>query len=305
VREQPNQPPLDADAILSLVRRCGNAEGEALGEFFERYSTDIYNFPIRVFHMDEDAASDFYLYALEHLRAGTRFRSFQGKSSFRTWFYSVLRNLVIDWLRVSKFRRSDAALLPEQTPAPQESEEEPFVHGWLSNLSTEARILVKLAFVYYLELDEDDLAHIVTRSGMSRDQIVSRIRAFRDTLSERELANLASEDKITSLYVAILDLKARRERLKSLPGQSESYEIERIDKAIEKKYAQRARLLVRRDKGHLVVRMPYREIASLLAMPEGSVSVTIMRAFDKLRELKKTTDSDNPFEGKTVKKGKS
>jgi DNA-directed RNA polymerase specialized sigma24 family protein len=65
------------------------------------------------------------------------------------------------------------------------------------------------------------------------------------------------------------------------------HEVERIDHAIAKKTQQREKLLARKEKGHFVVRLPYREAAELLAMPEGSVSVAVMRAFEKLREMQK------------------
>ena len=97
----------DVDELRELVRRCGHKDREALQDFFERFSRDIYNFPMKVFHLDEDAASDFYLYAFERLKDGGRFQSFEGRSSFRTWFYTVLRNLVIDWMRtVAKLKQS-------------------------------------------------------------------------------------------------------------------------------------------------------------------------------------------------------
>jgi len=49
--------------VMELVRRCGEGDRAALTDFFERFSKDIYNFPLKVFHLDEDAASEYYLYA--------------------------------------------------------------------------------------------------------------------------------------------------------------------------------------------------------------------------------------------------
>lgn len=302
MKDESNRPAPDPGAILSLVQRCGQGEPEAIADFFRAYSADIYNFPIRVFHLDEDSASDFYLYALEHLRGGNRFKSFQGKSTFRTWFYSVLRNLVIDWLRLTRFRRQDSTLLPDQIAAQPPRENDPLVHSWLGMLPVESRTLVKLTFLYYLEMGSEELAHIIARSGLTEAQVTGRLAALKDTLSERELTNLANEDKITSLYVAILDLRAKRERILGAGGWPDrSFEVEKLDRAIEKKLTQRARLLGRKEKGHFVVRMPYREIAALMAMPEGSVSVTVMRAFEKLKELKKIEPGYNAMHINSVK----
>lgn len=302
MKDESSRPAPDPGAILSLVQRCGQGEPEAIAEFFRAYSADMYNFPIRVFHLDEDSASDFYLYALEHLRGGNRFKSFQGKSTFRTWFYSVLRNLVIDWLRLTRFRRQDSTLLPDQIAAQPPRETDPLVHSWLGLLPIESRTLVKLTFLYYLELNSDELAHISSRSGLSVEEVGARIAGLKDSLSDRELTNLANEDKITSLYVAVLDLRGKRERIIGSGGWPDrSFEVDKLDRAIEKKLTQRSRLLGRKEKGHFVVRMPYREIASLMAMPEGSVSVTVMRAFEKLKELKKIEPRYNAMHINSVK----
>ncbi len=277
----------EQEAILSLVKRCAAGEEPALLEFFETYSKDIYNFPLRVFHLDEDAASDFYLYALEILRNGNRFRSFHGRSTFRTWFYSVLRNLVIDWLRITRFQRKPTSQLMDAADhgAP---EEDPLVQDWLSGLPLETRCLVKLVFVYYLEMDPAELAHVCERSGLSKAELAARIRKIKEGLAEKEIENLERTDKITSLYIAILDLRARRQRVIDEDTMNvRRHEVERLDHAIAKKTQQREKLLARKEKGHFVVRLPYREAADLLGMPEGSVSVAIMRAFEKLREMQK------------------
>ncbi len=93
---------LSKDKTLDLVSRCGDGEEDALRQFFEIYSEDIYNFPMKIFHLSEDDAGDFFIYAFERLKTGSRFGSFKGKSSFRTWFYSVLRNMLIDWQRTKR-----------------------------------------------------------------------------------------------------------------------------------------------------------------------------------------------------------
>ena len=90
------------EAIQKLLPEIAKKKPEALAEFFEVFSDDIYNFPMRMFRFNEDEASEFYLYAFEHLRDGRKISSFQGKAKFTTWFYAVLRNLTIDFLRSQK-----------------------------------------------------------------------------------------------------------------------------------------------------------------------------------------------------------
>ena len=155
------QKQLNPQEINQLVSDAGNGNSEALKNFFEIYSEDIYNFPIRVFHLSEDDASDFYIYAFERLKSGRRLQSFGGKSSFKTWFYSVLRNLLIDWKRTIKevkiqsitrtnvdgkeyntIEDESDPLLPEKEKALEISEQ--FLEN-LSEIKIESRAIFKLS----------------------------------------------------------------------------------------------------------------------------------------------------------------
>jgi len=284
--------------VLELVKRCGAGDAPALTEFFETFSQDIYNFPIRVFHLDGDQASDYFIYAYERLKDGQRFRTFRGKSSFRTWFYTVLRNLVIDWMRTvrdvqtisSTYRDEDGRETSgiENTPDPRSEREA--VREWidqftdkLSRIPLEQRVVFKLTYLYYLHLESDEMSYLEERSHQPVGEILRKIAQQRDELSEREMANIAEEDKITALYMNLIDLRAKREKLLQNPGNPTlSYELELLDQAMEKKKKQRDRLLERREKGLFVVRAPYRFITALMGIPEGSISVIMMKVTEQL-----------------------
>ncbi|MEQ8353175.1 MAG: sigma-70 family RNA polymerase sigma factor [Leptospiraceae bacterium] len=289
--------------VQALVKRCGDKDPLALKEFFRLYSTDIYNFPLRVFHLDEDAASDFYLYAFERLKTGQRFKSFQGKSSFRTWFYTVLRNMLIDWMRtvhevktVEKQKSDDdsrnlqwieTVADPETEKADDSAFMEHFYHI-LSDLPRDLQMVFKLVFIYYLDLEPEDWEYLKTETGGKLTDMARRIAEQKNELAERSTGNQGQQDKITSLYLSILELKTKRSRLigemetRSMdPG--EGAELDRIDHLIEKKQNQRDRLIQKRKKGHFVVRAPYRFVSDVLNIPEGSVSVMMSRIMDAFR----------------------
>lgn len=289
--------------VQALVKRCGDKDPLALKEFFRLYSTDIYNFPLRVFHLDEDAASDFYLYAFERLKTGQRFKSFQGKSSFRTWFYTVLRNMLIDWMRtvhevktVEKQKSDDdsrnlqwieTVADPETEKADDSAFMEHFYHI-LSDLPRDLQMVFKLVFIYYLDLEPEDWDYLKTETGGKLTDMARRIAEQKNELAERSTGNQGQQDKITSLYLSILELKTKRSRLigemetRSMdPG--EGAELDRIDHLIEKKQNQRDRLIQKRKKGHFVVRAPYRFVSDVLNIPEGSVSVMMSRIMDAFR----------------------
>ncbi len=309
------QDPIDIankEEIKKLVQSCSEGDEVALKKFFEDFSEDIYNFPIKVFHLDSDAASDFFLYAYERLRDGGRFRSFQGRSSFRTWFYTVLRNLVIDWMRTIRevntvnFGKSDDSggefRMIENTPDPRTLPDNRDIgllnqfQEELSGLNIELRVVFKLSYIYYLDLELDELDFICERSGRKPAEVMSYLADLKNELAEKELKNIGSEDKITSLYISILELKSKREKYQTnlesgaestLPGDSqEVFELAKINRAIKKKYMQREKLLEKKEKGHFIVRTPYKYITEMIGIPEGSVSVQMMRAMDRIRGKK-------------------
>lgn len=307
-------PPKKADAAVNsglaqLLESCSKGDPAALQRFFEKYSEDIYNFPMRVFQLDEDAASDFFLYAFERLKNGNRFRSFQGRSSFRTWFYTVLRNLVIDWMRTIKeldtvpARASSSSedgneygVAIENIPAVSNSpsgEEEDILQIFqqeLGGMPMELTVVFKLSYIYYLDLQEDELGYISERSGFSQAQIAGRILAMRHLLAHKEVRNIEIQDKLTSVHRSIMDLKSKRERLRSAmrnieyPELVDTFELQKIEQALEKKYQQQSRLFQKSGRKKSIVRTPYRQVAELLKLPQSSISVQMMRALDTLRD---------------------
>ncbi|WP_243401643.1 RNA polymerase sigma factor, partial [Leptospira ellisii] len=174
---------LSKDKTLDLVSRCGDGDEEALKQFFELYSEDIYNFPMKIFHLSEDDAGDFFIYAFERLKTGSRFGSFKGKSSFRTWFYSVLRNMLIDWQRtkrelkvtnlgkISKEGKEYATIEDEPDTRPGMQKEagelsERFNQA-LEEIGVDKRVIFKLSYIYYLNLNEDEIQYLIEKDLQS------------------------------------------------------------------------------------------------------------------------------------------
>ena len=291
---------------LELIESCAEGEAKALKTFFESYSKEIYNFPLKVFHLDEDAASEFFLYAYKRLEDGSRFRSYQRRSSFRTWFYTVLRNLVIDWMRtlreletvdinVSQDKEQEfdplANTVDPRSLMKEEDETAPRLYERLGSISLEMRATLKLAYIYYLDLEEEELEFLSQRSGLPVSKLTEELLELKHELSEKELRNISAEDKITSLYLSIIQLNVKKGHLEntirkqSMPDDSKARELERTEHSIDKKSQQRKRLLEKRGRGHFVVRTPYRHVAYFLKTSEGNVSVQMMRILEHLRDI--------------------
>jgi RNA polymerase sigma factor (sigma-70 family) len=277
-----SDPASDEAEVLALINQCKEGDPDALHRFFQIYGEDIYNFPIRVFNMDIDEAGDFFLFAFERLRDGRRMKTFVGDSKFRTWLYTVLRNLVIDWLR----SRRELDLIPVDRIEKEEKRSEADPAGGdelsgllfrkLEQLPVLHRVVFKLVYLYYIDLTDADVAFLTGEYGLTAEEILHFVMSTRSELADREEENLKKEDSLTHLYLSIYRLKERRERLladASRPRKEIEAEIERIELALNKKYATRNRILERKRKGLLVARVPYRKVASFLKIPEGSVSV--------------------------------
>lgn len=289
-------PNLSSEEIFDLVQKCGEGDLSSLELFFELYSQDIYNFPLKVFHLTEDDASDFFIYAFERLKSGKKFKSFFGKSSFKTWFFSVLRNLVIDWKRTKRELKIQSIIrYNKEGEEILGIEDEPDTREVIRNealeitehfqeamrgLKLENRVIFKLTFLYYLHMEEEEINFLSQKSNKSIDEIQIELLRLREELCNREVENIRMEDKITALYLAILEIQERLERGNTL----KKGERERLEISLRKKYEQRKRLIDRKLKGHFLVKTPYKVVAKYLGITEGGVSVSLVRVIEKVQK---------------------
>lgn len=291
-----NMPNLSSEEIFDLVQKCGEGDLSSLELFFELYSQDIYNFPLKVFHLTEDDASDFFIYAFERLKSGKKFKSFFGKSSFKTWFFSVLRNLVIDWKRTKRELKIQSIIrYNKEGEEILGIEDEPDTREVIRNealeitehfqeamrgLKLENRVIFKLTFLYYLHMEEEEINFLSQKSNKSIDEIQIELLRLREELCNREVENIRMEDKITALYLAILEIQEKLERVNTL----KKGERERLEISLRKKYEQRKRLIDRKLKGHFLVKTPYKVVAKYLGITEGGVSVSLVRVIEKVQK---------------------
>lgn len=288
------------EKTLELIRACAKGDDDSLKTFFELYSKDIYNFPIKVFHLTEDDASDFFIYAFERLRSGKRFQTFQGKSSFKTWLYTVLRNMLIDWKRnkkelklVSNVKVNSEGVeysSIEDTPdgiVPLKQEATHFSEKFkkaLSEIKIENRIIFKLAYIYYLNLEKDEIEYLLQKTNFNIFQLKEKIMEIRDQLSDKAFENIKNEEKITSIYTNILELQELNQKQTQLKFDDNLPFENKYEIAISKKLEQRRKLLEKKSKGLFLSRTPYKIISSILGIPEGGISISIQRVIAKIQK---------------------
>lgn len=288
---------------------------DALAAFFEEFSDDIYNFPVRMFRFSEDEASEFYLYAFEHLRDGRKIASFQEKAKFTTWFFAVLRNLTIDFLRSQKdklrfttYLKADSsgkmvdAIESLSDPRGQNTFEDVLfdqLHTSLVSLTLPQRVLFKLAYAWYFELDSAEIDYLCELHKTSAPEILSRLQRLKKVAHEKSVEVRELEEKLTANFqgISVLetridiffrehpDMEKRRESWSesffssTLPPQL----IDMIQSLMKKKKKQQS-LLLHQKRSLLSIRVPYKDLGDLLQSTQGVLSVQLIRIVEKLSQ---------------------
>lgn len=301
------------ELIQQIVPQLQKQEPDAIQQFFEIFSDEIYNFPIRYYNFGDDEAGDYYLYAFEHLKNGKKFVSFKNKSRFTTWFFSVLRNLLIDFLRSQKkkvqtttFFRTDAngniidtleniADIDEHIYVEDEILNE--FNNHLDSLKIAHRILFKLAYIHYIDLTEEELTWLMQNNNKNRQNIIENILYLKDVAQNKSEEVREIEDKLTANFQAITILENKIERYLAenphiAPQRTKwnedfeepgfSPEATQWIQSLMKKKKKHQKLLKSQHKSLLSTRVAYKEIAPLLNSSEGVLSVQLIRILEKL-----------------------
>src|ERR1043165_7191841 len=99
--------PAQADVSeLDLVKQCQAGDAEAFDQLVSRYRTRVVGMIYNMVHNEQDAwdlAQDSFLKAWKSIGR------FRGQSSFYTWMYRIVTNVIIDWLRKKQVKGSGIA----------------------------------------------------------------------------------------------------------------------------------------------------------------------------------------------------
>jgi len=311
------------EQVKPLLKGISENNPEDLRKFFELFSDDIYNFPIRYYNLTEDDAGEFYLYAFEHLKNGKKIASFKFKSKFTTWFFSVLRNLLIDFLRRNKHKLKILPLykvdsdgnqvnvidnIPDLEQAKEEnSQESEIFHHFtasLNSLKIYNRVLFKLAFIHYIDFNEEELTWLCDFNKMEKGKMLSTLSRLKEIGLEKSHEVRDIEDKLTSNFMAISNYENKIDNFfkdhPSLKNDSENWtehyenstlppELVTWIQTLMKKRKKHIALLQSQKKSLLCTRLPYKYFSSLLNASDGVLSVQLLRVIEKLNEDFKET----------------
>lgn len=302
------------EQIAGLLPAISKQDKTAIKQFFDLYSDEIYNYPLRYNNLTEDEAGDFYLYAFEKLNDGKKLSKFQGRSKFRTWFYSVLRNLVIDFLRTQKGKIKTTAfvkvtnqgelidLSQKIADVDKRVDESDLFEKFsfeLKKLMIDARILFKLAYIHYLELNNEEVEWLIKNTDLSHRDILVKIVELKNLALEKSSEVKEIEDKLTSNFQAmnLLRMKLqnafkenpqfeREEELWSDTYECSNFPIElnNLIQSYTKKIKKQQNLVITQKKSLLSIRVPYKKLTDILGSSQGVLSVKLLRIIEKLNK---------------------
>ena len=301
----------DLDDVHDLVRACGTGDAGARRAFQDRYGQDIYNFPVKIYGVAVDRASDFYVYVFERDRIFTRMRTFEGRNGiqFRTFLaYYVLRSLFLEWQRgqrdLETVSLSDhtvagdeggAPAVPE-IPAPEaapvvEATGE-IIAAWAA-LGPEEQLDLKLLSLLEYQLTPEDVRLLSRLSRRSLRDTASLLAEVEAELRQRDVKLARLRDDLDSVWGWIVlrrrELQETNEKLRLMGSNQTSATARRLaerrdelEHAIAKRMRQREGLLeeIRTFK----MTTPYKDIARLLNSAVGTVCSRIFRLRQRLEQ---------------------
>ena len=277
--------------LKRLIALCGKDNLQAKQEFQALYGKAIYNFPVKVFRIEEDRAGDFYLYAFENNRIFRRLRNFRGERiGFESYLnHFVLRDLALEWLR----KESSAAihttpledpkfLADENCEAYREDRPNP-----IELLKKGDWLILRILYLYELPLPPKDIRRIATKSDRSIADTVKVITRIEKNLFERAEKQSKKIESLSILYSRRLQYQRRfvtiEEDINLTRQNGDSTKLEALQREKEellRKYAWRleqAGNILEKDPDSLVT-TPYKDIAELLGTSTGAISSMIYKA---------------------------
>lgn len=275
-----------------IIEKCKKQDPEALEKFFEIYSVEIYNFPVKTYRLPEEEAGDFFLYAFERLREGKRFRTFRGEATFRTWFYSVLRNLFLDWLRYNKkfsyiryvpLDFYDGKEMPVFKDEYEYQEMLRILEEEIASLEPLERVIFKLVYLFYLDIEEPEIRYLKDNFHKDNGEIVAFVQDMKEYLMHKNYRFMEKMNRLGRFYLKVKSLQEREDTLSKNKTEHTDAEREEIQEKIRKRNASREKLLSEIQTRGMTLKIPFHRVARFLHLSVPTVSLVFKKAEEKIK----------------------
>ncbi|CAH0206312.1 ECF RNA polymerase sigma factor SigX [Peribacillus frigoritolerans] len=146
-----------------FMNGCGEMMDSVFHDLYEKYHQEIYQF---IFYMTKNRETAEDLVQEVYIRVMKAYERFEGKSSEKTWMYSIARNVTIDHFRKQKGWKDkifpnfdwDRQLLKDEEPIPEEvaikNDEIQDIYQCLNRCTTNQRSVIILRYIQGLSITE-------------------------------------------------------------------------------------------------------------------------------------------------------
>jgi len=171
---------------LELVKQCQAGQTEAFDELVSRYRTRVFAMIYNMVHNEQDAWD---LAQESFVKTWKSIKRFRRHSSFYTWFYRIVMNVTIDWLRKKQIKGAGSEFddsiqlkeidpasrtVPKAEPLPHERMERNEIRAKIDNaidqLSPEHRAVILMK-----EIEDMQYHEIAETLGCSIGTVMSRL----------------------------------------------------------------------------------------------------------------------------------
>ncbi len=270
-----------------LAARCAQGIDAAERELLQRHMQGIYWLPHRLFGTPEEVLSDFLLYAVDKIRERDILAKYDAQrgARFSTWFAIVLRRLFLDYLRARPQEPGLLELRPDAAAtAPAEVDTEP--PTLLNDMENGCRVLFKLLLCNAFSLTPAEYRWIAETSGRTVVDVAREVAALEERLRATESQVQDRYDKLAVVHWWNTHYQKQMQALEREAGAAP--DDPRYEKTL-------ARLRRRREEyerlvadlaGHAgLATVPYKDLAALLNLKEGTLASRISRCRAKAAEI--------------------
>ncbi len=265
-----------------LAALCARGIDGAERELLRRHMQAIYWLPRQAFGAPEEELSGFLIYAIEKIRKRDILGKFDPDQNtrFATWFGVVIRRLYLDYLRSQQQHEPFLHELREDTAKEPETDSREPEESLITRMQIRCRALFKLLLCNTHYLEADEIRWIAEQSGRSALDVARDIAELEERLRNAEVRMQQRYDRISVAFhwKNIYERQLQRlEKELEHPWTADHGNLEKIRRKLERRQQEYLNLVRELSGSAGIVTAPYRDLAGILGIKEGTLASQISR----------------------------